>query len=1067
MVRLTTSILLIYFQFKLIFMKLKFFKHFSVFLMLFLSLTGISQDLIDVSGTVSDNNVPIPGVTVLQKGTSNGVVTDFDGNYSIQNVPSDGVLVFSYVGYTPQEVSVSDRTEINVQLKTDVSSLDEVVVVGYGSMKRSDVTGSVVSVSEEAIQESIPTTVDQVLQGRAAGVQIQQNSGAPGASSSIRIRGVSSITGSNEPIFVIDGVIIDSGTGQSGQNAFSSINPADIVSIDILKDASATAIYGSRAANGVILITTKRGKAGEVTISFNSYIGFQQLPNQLDLMNLQEYAIHKNTRSELGIVQQDPFFIRTDLLGEGTDWQDEMFNTAAMQSHNLTISGGSEKNTYSMNIGYLDQDGIALGSSFDRLNIRGVFDSQVKDYLKVGTNFAFSNINQTTTFSDQGLILTALRQTPNVAVRNVDGTFDGPATDEFTQNNPVGLASIRENRGEDANIRGNIFAELNIIEGLKIRTEYSLDYGITNRYTFNPSYEFGAIVNNVREGTRQKNFSKNINFRNVLTYDKTFGDHSINAILGQEYQESFFETLSGFRSGYLTNGATDLNAGDASTARNSNSSFESTLSSYFARTMYSLSDKYLLTATLRYDGSSKFAEGNRWGWFPSAALAWRVSNEDFLKDNDYINNLKLRVGYGAVGNQSVPNYAFTSIYGASPTPFGSGLLATNSANPDLQWETTYSSNIGLDLNMFNNRLEFIADVYYKKTDDLLLLAPYPDYSGTSGIGATTAPYVNIGSLENKGIELTLNSYNVDNDDFSWRSNLVFTLNRNKVLALATETGILNRTLQQGSDITIVTRTAVDRPIGQFYGYKVIGRFEDATDFYYRNDAGEVTPRALPEGLQIGENGVWIGDYIFEDVNNDGVIDEQDRDYIGNPLPDFSFGIGNTFKYKNFDLNVQLSGVFGNELVNYQRRFIENPAGNTNLLSTALGYAQLGLIDPDGPNDYRNIQIVGGDPYMPRIAASSAASTSNFRFSDRFLEDGSYLRIQNISFGYNLPRTFIEKFGLSSLKLYTNLQNVYTFTKYSGFDPEVGAINQDALLTGIDNGRYPSPRIYTVGINMNF
>lgn len=1067
MVHLTTSILLIYFQFKLIFMKLKFFKHFSVFLMLFLSLTGISQDLIDVSGTVSDNNVPIPGVTVLQKGTSNGVVTDFDGNYSIQNVPSDGVLVFSYVGYTPQEVSVSDRTEINVQLKTDVSSLDEVVVVGYGSMKRSDVTGSVVSVSEEAIQESIPTTVDQVLQGRAAGVQIQQNSGAPGASSSIRIRGVSSITGSNEPIFVIDGVIIDSGTGQSGQNAFSSINPADIVSIDILKDASATAIYGSRAANGVILITTKRGKAGEATISFNSYIGFQQLPNQLDLMNLQEYAIHKNTRSELGIVQQDPFFIRTDLLGEGTDWQDEMFNTAAMQSHNLTISGGSEKNTYSMNIGYLDQDGIALGSSFDRLNIRGVFDSQVKDYLKVGTNFAFSNINQTTTFSDQGLILTALRQTPNVAVRNVDGTFDGPATDEFTQNNPVGLASIRENRGEDANIRGNIFAELNIIEGLKIRTEYSLDYGITNRYTFNPSYEFGAIVNNVREGTRQKNFSKNINFRNVLTYNKTFGDNSINAILGQEYQESFFETLSGFRSGYLTNGATDLNAGDASTARNSNSSFESTLSSYFARTMYSLSDKYLLTATLRYDGSSKFAEGNRWGWFPSAALAWRVSNEDFLKDNDYINNLKLRVGYGAVGNQSVPNYAFTSIYGASPTPFGSGLLATNSANPDLQWETTYSSNIGLDLNMFNNRLEFIADVYYKKTDDLLLLAPYPDYSGTSGIGATTAPYVNIGSLENKGIELTLNSYNVDNDDFSWRSNLVFTLNRNKVLALATETGILNRTLQQGSDITIVTRTAVDRPIGQFYGYKVIGRFEDATDFYYRNDAGEVTPRALPEGLQIGENGVWIGDYIFEDVNNDGVIDEQDRDYIGNPLPDFSFGIGNTFKYKNFDLNVQLSGVFGNELVNYQRRFIENPAGNTNLLSTALGYAQLGLIDPDGPNDYRNIQIVGGDPYMPRIAASSAASTSNFRFSDRFLEDGSYLRIQNISFGYNLPRTFIEKFGLSSLKLYTNLQNVYTFTKYSGFDPEVGAINQDALLTGIDNGRYPSPRIYTVGINMNF
>ncbi|MGB3776570.1 MAG: SusC/RagA family TonB-linked outer membrane protein, partial [Leeuwenhoekiella sp.] len=429
--------------------------------------------------------------------------------------------------------------------------------------------------------------------------------------------------------------------------------------------------------------------------------------------------------------------------------------------------------------------------------------------------------------------------------------------------------------------------------------------------------------------------------------------------------------------------------------------------------------------------------------------------------------LKLRVGYGVVGNQSVPNYAFTSIYAASATPFGAGLLAANTANPDLKWESTYSSNIGIDLNMFNNRIEFIGDIYYKKTDDLLLTAPYPDYSGTIGVGATAPPIVNIGSLENKGIELTLNTVNIDREDFSWRTNLVFTLNRNKVLSLATETGILNRTLQQGSDITIVTRTAPGKPIGQYYGYKVIGRFNEATDFFYRNDAGEVVPTALPEGLAIGENGVWIGDYIFEDVNSDGVINEQDRDYIGNPLPDFTYGIGNTFKYKGFDLNVQLSGAFGNEVVNYQRRFLENPRENTNLLSSALGYAQLELIDPNGPNDYRNVQIVGGDPYMPRIAASSAASTSNFRFSDRFLEDGSYLRIQNVSLGYNFPRELIEQFKLQSLKIYTNLQNVYTFTKYSGYDPEIGAINQDALLTGIDNGRYPSPRIITFGMNVNF
>ena len=1020
-----------------------------------------------VTGTVSDDTAPLPGVSILLKGTNNGVVTDFDGNYSINNVPSDGVLVFSFVGFKTKEIPVNGQSQISTVLELDVSTLDEIVVVGYGKMKRSDLTGSVVSVSSKAIEESVPTTIDQVLQGRAAGVQLQQNSGAPGSSSSIRIRGISSITGSNEPIFVIDGVIIDNSTGSGSQNALASINPSDIVSLDVLKDASATAIYGSRAANGVIIITTKRGQNGATSITYDSYIGFQEVPKQLDLLNLQEYAIHKNTRADLGIVQQDANFIRPELLGEGTDWQDAMFNRAMMQSHNLSISGGNEKTTYSMGIGYLDQEGVALGSSFDRFNLRGVFDSQVKEYLKVGINFAFNNSNQTTTITDDALIITALKQTPNVAVRNADGTFDGPDTDEFVQNNPVGLASIRDNRNEGAGIRANTFAEVNIIEGLSFRTEYAIDYNFSNSYTFNPSYTFGAIQNDIREGTRTKAYSKYKDFKNVLTYDRSFGVHSINAILGQEYQENNYENLYGYRSGYLTNTSTDLNLGDATTARNNNTSFSSAISSYFGRAFYSYNDKYLLTATLRYDGSSKFAKDYRWGWFPSAAIAWKISNEDFLKDNSYINNLKLRLGWGAVGNQSVPNYAYTSLYRASATNQGTGLLPSNTANEELQWETTYSSNIGVDLNMFNNRVEFIADVYYKKTDDLLLQLPLPQYAGTSGVGSTSAPYVNIGSLENKGLELTLNTVNIDSGDFLWRSNVVFSLNRNKVLGLNTETGVFNQDLREGSETTVVTRTAVGQPIGQFYGYKVIGRFEEATDFYYRNDAGDVVPTALPEDLEIGENGVWIGDYIFKDINNDGVINEQDRDYIGNPAPDFTFGIGNTFTYKGFDLNVLLTGSYGNEVVNYQRRFLENPRANTNLLRSALGYAELALINPDGPNDYRNIQIVGGDRYMPRIAASSASSTSNFRYSDRFLEDGSYLRIQNISLGYNFPRDLVSKFGINSLKVYTNLQNVYTFTKYSGYDPEVGSINQNVLLSGIDNGRYPSPRIYTLGINVNF
>jgi TonB-dependent starch-binding outer membrane protein SusC len=1023
---------------------------------------------VKVSGSVKDKSgEPLPGVSIVIKGTSSGTITAVNGSFELEVPSPSAVLVFSFIGFQNNEITVGTQKTINVVMQEENLGLNEVVIVGYGQMKRTDLTGSVVSVSSEAISQSVTTSVDQVLQGRAAGVQVQQNSGAPGASSSIRIRGISSLNASNEPIYVIDGVIIDGSTGSVNSNALSSINPADIVSMDVLKDASATAIYGSRAANGVIIITTKRGQKGEALITYDGYVGWQEMPVTLDLLDLQEYAIHKNTRSQMGIVQTDDFFVRPDLLGKGTDWQKELFSKAKMQSHNLSVSGGNEATTYTLGMGYLNQDGIAVGSGFERLNIRGGFDSQVKSFLKAGVNFAFSNSEQTTTVSDESLILTALKQTPNVAARNADGTFDGPDTDEFVQNNPLGLALIKDNRNEKAGIRSNTYLEATLTKGLTFKTEYAMDYGFTNTYTFNPSYTFGAINNEVREGTRSKSNSQYWAWRNIFSYNRTFGVHNVNAMLGQEMQKSRWEYLSGYRSGYLSNGATDLDAGDATTARNSNSSGESAISSYFGRLFYALDEKYLLTTTLRYDGSSKFYEDNQWGWFPSASFAWRASNENFLVDNAVINNLKFRLGWGTVGNQNVPNYAYTSTYSAVATNWGTGLLAANTANEELEWETTYSTNFGVDLNLFKNRIEFIGEIYYKHTDNLLLQLPLPAYVGTTGQGATSAPWVNIGSLENRGIELTLNTVNIDKGAFRWRSNFVFSKNQNKVVTLDTETSIINRTLQQGSDITVVTRTAVGQPIGQFYGYQVIGRFETATDFYYKNSAGKVVPVALPEGMQIGENSAWIGDYIFKDVNNDGVINEEDRDYIGNPEPKFVYGFGNTFTYKGIDLNIFLTGVYGNQVVNYQRRWLENPRENTNLLQKATEYAQLALIDENGPNDYRNVQIVGGDPYMPRIGASSASSTSNYRFSDKFVEDGSYLRIQSISLGYNFPKDWVTRFGIQNLKVYTNLQNVYTFTKYSGYDPEIGSINQDALMSGLDNGRYPSPRIYTFGLNVTF
>lgn len=1046
--------------------KSKYFKNLG-FLILMLVFSAAVNAQTTVSGTVSDNNGPIPGVNVIIKGTKNSTVTNFDGTFTINSIPANAVLSFSFIGYKTKEVLINNQKKINIILEENLNSLKEVVVVGYGTMKRGDLTGAVSSVTSAAITQSVATTIDQVLQGRAAGINVQANNGAPGSSSSIRIRGISSITGSNEPIYVIDGVVIDGTTGSNNTNPLAGINPADIASVDVLKDASATAIYGSRAAGGVIMITTKTGKKGDLALNFDSYVGWQKIPKQLQVLNLREYGTLKNTRADLGIVQRDPYFIRPDLLGEGTNWQDELFTTAMMQSYNLSASGGSDKTTYAMGVGYLDQEGIAAGSSFDRFNLRGVIDSQVKSFLKIGVNMAFNKTNQVTTFNDSSLILTALKQTPNVAVRNADGTFDGPDTTEFVQNNPLGLALMRDNHNENYGIRANAYAEIGFTKDLKLKTQYSLDYGFGNNYTFNPAYTFGALVNDVREGTRTKSLSENWIWNNLLTYNKTFGKHTVNIMLGEEMQEQHWENLYGYRSGYITNGATDLNAGDPTTARNSNASSTRALSSYFGRMFYSFNDKYLLTATIRRDGSSQFAEENRWDWFPSAALAWKVSNESFLKNNTTINNMKLRLGWGIVGNQSVPNYAYTSVYGTSATNWGSGQIATNTANSDLGWEKTYSSNIGLDLGLFNNRIELVADVYYKKTDGLLLQLALPAYVGTTGQGSTAPPTVNIGSLENKGLEFNLSTINMQRNDFSWKSNFIFSMNRSKVLALNSETGVYNSTIQQGSDVTVVTRTAVGQPIGQFYGYKVIGRFEKATDFYYKDKDGNVKPTALPEGMQIGENGVWIGDYIFEDANKDGVINEKDTGYIGNPAPDFTFGVGNTFSFKGFDINILVTGSYGNEVLNYQRRWLENPRENTNLLKSALGYAQLELIDPTGPNDYRNVQIVGGDPYMPRIGASSASSASNYRLSNRFVEDGSYVRVKNISIGYNLPKELYTKYGISNIKIYTNAQNLLTFTKYKGYDPEVGSINQNVLLTGVDNGRYPSPIITTLGLNVNF
>lgn len=1005
---------------------------------------------------------PLIGVNVRLKGSRTGTITDLDGNFSI-NASKGQTLIFTYTGYMDQEVVITGNV-INVELKENIEVLDEVVVVGYGVMSRSDLTGSVVSVSSDEMKKSISTSLDQALQGRAAGVNVTQNSGVPGGGISVSIRGVNSFNG-NEPLYVIDGIPI-SGQSSGESNALAAINPSDIVSMEVLKDASATAIYGSRAANGVILITTRQGEAGKTRISYDGYYGIQQLPNELEVLNLREYAEYQNLRADvLGWGAREEF-ADPSLLGEGTNWQREIFRSAPTQSHQVSITGGNEKHKFAVMAGYLNQEGIGLGSSFERYSLRINTDTQIRKWLTVGVNAYLATRKQVNTLDNGSLVELAVQQLPEVPVRNSDGSWGTQEENIYGQyySNPVAEALTRENynRGTDIQVRG--YANVNILKDLVFTMEASTNINYSTSYNYTPVMDY-EYYTQASSGSRGSSNSSEVNFTTYLTYSKNFNKHKISIMAGHEAKESKNESLSGSREGYLFNSVHELSAGDALTAKNSSSRGSSAIESYYGRFNYNWNDRYLFTATVRRDGSSNFGENNRWGTFPSAAIAWRVNNENFMKNIKAINNLKLRVSWGIVGNQSVwRGYAYGVTMASSPTPTGTGFYPSNFSNPDLKWERTNSLNIGLDLNMFNNRVEFIADFYNKKIDNLLMQAALPTYVS----GVISSPWVNAGSMTNKGMEFTINTTNIQNKSFQWTTGITFSKNVNKVTALYTESAALTGSI--GGDV--YTYTTVGQPVGQLYGYKVKGMFKDESDFYQKDKYGNHVldkngnkiPVALPENTSISPNGVWVGDFMFEDLNNDGVIDEQDRTYIGNPEPKFSFGITNSFTYKNFDLNIFLTGVYGNKLYNMLRQEYTDPMKNSGLLKEATKIAVVSLKDPNGASDdISNVYVSNPDASVQRIATTD--SNNNNRTSDRFVEDGSYLRIKNISLGYTFPKRLLSKWAIESLRVYVNVQNLFTFTKYSGYDPEVGSY--DVLLRNIDNARYPSQRVYTFGLNVSF
>lgn len=1064
-------------------------KLFSCLVLMFLSISMMAQK-VPVSGTVSDQTGPVIGASVIEKGTTNGTMTDNDGHFTL-TVSKGAVIEISSIGYKTQEITVGAQTNFTVTLSEDNEFLDEVVVVGYGSMKKSDLAGASVSMKESDLKGSIISSLDQSLQGRAAGVTAVTTSGAPGSSSSIRVRGQATINANAEPLYVIDGVIVqgggntgaDFGLGDALGNGkvstispLSTINPADIVSMEILKDASATAIYGAQGANGVVLITTKHGKSGEAKFSYDGMVAMSRQAVRLNMMNLREYAQYYNEMIEEGdIYETNPYYATPSLLGKGTNWQDEIFRTAWQHQHQLSAQGGSDKVQYYVSGSYMDQQGTIIGSNFNRFSVRTNLDAQLKKWLKLGVNatYAITNDNLKLADSNEGLIYYSLTTIPDIPVYDVNGNYSSTIREGYTSPNPVALAMMDEILLKRKKLSGNIYAELTPIKHITWRTELGFDMGESDANRYKPMIDLGGWVRSQNSISYQKNSNYFWQLKNYLTYANQWGKHSITAMVGQECWESRWNNLSGSNTDLpsdevhnvaLATGTPSISSGFGS----------SSMASFFTRETYNYGDRYLGTYTYRYDGSSNFGPKNRWAGFHSVALAWRFSNEKFFEPvKKVIDNGKLRLGWGQTGNSSIGSYAWGAAITRMPSALGMGFRPSNIPNTSIRWESQEQYNVGLDLGFFNGRLNLTVDAYYKKSDDMLMSMQLPSYMGTQGNGSSKlqAPKGNYGSIENKGLEITLDAHPVQLKNFSWDSNFQISFNKNKLLSLSdTENATLVGYGQWGD---VVCVSEIGKPLYNFYGYKVEGVYKDLDDI--QNSA---KPAKYPsDGVFSRGNTVWVGDIKYKDVDENGVIDERDRTDIGSPLPKFTFGWTNTFRYKNLDLSIFLNGSYGNKVMNYNSLTLThmNSTWTNQLQSVVSKRARLEPIDPtivyaDGSKWFDhidNVRVKNPGTKIPHTSINDP--NDNDRISDRYVEDGSFLRIKNITLGYTFPKALLNKAKIENLRVYVNIQNLYTFTKYTGYDPEVGASTQDStgLTYGLDNGRYPSPAMYSFGLNITF
>lgn len=976
---------------------------------------------VDLTGRVTDEaGKPLAGVSISVNGTTKGTTTDQDGNFSIAAEPGT-VLKFSYVGYQETSVTIKNQTTIAIKLKLAEQSMNDVVVVGYGTQRRSDVTGAISSVDVSKLAGTPLRSVDQALQGRVAGVSFVQNSGMPGAGAAIRIRGGNSINGSNEPLYVIDGVPVfaDQGGDATSLNPLNSISPSDIESIEILKDASATAIYGSRGGNGVVLITTKRGKRGQSTLTLDSYAGFQERTNGYKLLNASQFEQLANDASVAEGGQ--PLYDLTQTPAT-TDWQDAIFRRAPIQSHSLSFSGGDAKSRFLLTANYFDQKGVARSSDLKRYSLRLNMDRDIRENFKIGASITGSNVR--TNRVNSGSLFSMATTAPNLPVKQPDGSYTDLNNQGEPFDNPVALVENYKNYNNIFRALGNAYLSIQIVKGLTFKTLWGGDINYGRSDIYMPQ----AVYSGAQQGG-DANVSTNQTFtwlnENTLNYLINKGAHRVEVLAGFTQQNSKYQSLGAEAMGFLNDNLGTNNLGNGATSQPPTSSIaEWSLRSYLGRINYAFDNKYLLTLTGRYDGSSRFGKNNRFGFFPSVAFAWRMDQESFIQNLDVFSNLKLRITHGVTGNQDgIGNSPSLDLMDRLNYTIGNvnviGLSPSQVGNPDLKWESTAQTDLGLEMGFFNNRLTIIADVYYKKTSDLLLRVKIPTTSGY----ATSLQ--NRGKVENKGLEFTVNAEPVRSKDFSWTTSANISFNRNKILDLA---GVDRLFAGQGPNQSTILQ--VGQPLGSFYGYVSDGLFQSADEI-----AGSAQPTAKP------------GDIRFKDMTGDKKINDNDRTILGHAQPKFSGGITNSFSYKGFDLVILLQGVYGNKLYNVNKATLENLTGLQNQSITVL--------DRWTPANTNTI--------IPR--ATSLKPTA--RSWDRFVEDGSYLRGKSIQLGYNLPGSLLQRIKIASLKVYVNLQNIFTITNYSGLDPEVSRYGSDNISPGFDSGAYPNARTVTFGINASF